>query len=43
MYPIAYTIKFDKKKAGGPDFTVMATGRAMVGRRYGGFYAGKSR
>jgi hypothetical protein len=24
MYPIAYTIKFDKKKAGGPDFTVMA-------------------
>jgi hypothetical protein len=24
LYPIAYTIKFDKKKAGGPDFTVMA-------------------
>ena len=24
MYPIAYTIKFDKKKTGGPDFTVMA-------------------
>jgi hypothetical protein len=23
MYPIAYTIKFDKKKTGGPDFTVM--------------------
>jgi hypothetical protein len=23
LYPIAYTIKFDKKKAGGPDFTVM--------------------
>jgi hypothetical protein len=24
LYPIAYTIKFDKKKTGGPDFTVMA-------------------
>jgi len=24
MYPIAYTIKFNKKNAGGPDFTVMA-------------------
>jgi hypothetical protein len=24
MYPIAYTIKFDKKKTGGPDFTAMA-------------------
>jgi hypothetical protein len=24
MYPIAYNIKFDKKKEGGPDFTVMA-------------------
>ena len=24
MYPVAYTIKFDKKKTGGPDFTVMA-------------------
>jgi hypothetical protein len=23
MYPIAYTIKFDKKKTGGPDVTVM--------------------
>jgi hypothetical protein len=24
MYPVAYTIKFDKKKTGGPDFMVMA-------------------
>jgi hypothetical protein len=24
LYPVAYTIKFDKKKAGGPDFSVMA-------------------
>jgi len=24
LYPIAYSIKFDKKKTGGPDFTVMA-------------------
>ena len=24
MYPVAYTIKFEKKKTGGPDFTVMA-------------------
>ena len=24
LYPVAYTIKFDRKKADGPDFSVMA-------------------